>query len=148
MDDSFLFIRSLKFKDEDKVDKLTKNLHDEAFSKIDCLKCGNCCKISKPLLTEEDIAAIANNKQVSTKEIKRKYLEMDEDNDWTFNSLPCPFLGEENVCEIYDSRPQDCREFPHTQKDSFASRSYQHSANTLSCPAVYYIVEKLKEIGI
>jgi len=88
VDENFLFMRSLKLRDGDKVDNLTKELHDEAFDKIDCLKCGNCCKTSKSLLTEDDIVTIANSKKVTTEEIKSKYLELDEDNDWTFNSLP------------------------------------------------------------
>jgi Fe-S-cluster containining protein len=60
------------------------------------------------------------------------------------NALPCPFLGEENKCKIYNARPKDCREFPHTNKPYFASRSFMHSSNTVVCPAVYYIIEKMK----
>lgn len=44
------------------------------------------------------------------------YLRVDEDNDKVFKSMPCPFLGEDNLCSIYDIRPKACREFPHTDR--------------------------------
>lgn len=143
-DRNFDYIRSLKMKDPDKVDELAKRLHEEAFSKIDCLKCGNCCKNSKPLLTQEDIAKIGENLQMTEKEVKTKYLE--EDKGWIMNSLPCPFLNTDNSCRIYSFRPKDCQEFPHTNKKGFSSRSYQHSLNTTICPASYYIVERMQKI--
>ena len=143
---NFLFIRSLKMRDTEEVDRVSKELHEEAFDRIDCLKCGNCCKTTRPLLSDDDIAGIANFKQLSVQETQNRYMELDDDNDWSFNSLPCPFLGLENECEIYESRPKDCREFPHTNKSSFASRSYLHSANTIVCPASFYIIENLKKV--
>ena len=143
---SFMYVRSLKMSDPEEVDYNVKKLHDEVFEKIDCLQCGNCCKTTKPLLKEDDIKEISKRIELSIEETKVKYLELDEDNDWTFNTLPCPFLGANNECQIYSSRPKDCREFPHTNKSGFASRSYQVSFNTTVCPATYYIVENLKRI--
>lgn len=57
---------------------------------------------------------------------------------------PCPFLGEDDRCTIYDVRPEDCRHFPHTDKKHFTQRVYQHASNTQVCPAVYYIVEEMR----
>lgn len=145
-ENNFIFIRSLKMRDAGLVDRLAKEIHIEAFEKINCLDCGNCCKVTKPLLNEDDISNIAQFLKLNVKETKDKFLELDDDNDWTFNSLPCPFLGSQNECKIYNSRPKDCREFPHTNKSSFASRSHMHSENTKVCPATFYIVEKLKEV--
>jgi Fe-S-cluster containining protein len=143
--ENYLFVRSLKMQDAKKVDKLSNQLHDEAFNKIDCLKCGNCCKVSKPVLDNKDIVNIAKHINKSVEQTKEIYLELDEDNDWTFNSLPCPFLGINNECGIYDSRPKDCREFPHTNKSGFASRSHQVRYNSIVCPATFYIVENLQK---
>ena len=143
-DRNFKFIRSLKMKSSGRVDRAAKELHDLAFKKIDCLKCGNCCKTSKPILKNSDIKRIAEFLQISVKETKEKYLEQDEDNDWMINALPCPFLNTDNSCQIYSARPKACQNFPHTNKKGFASRSYQHSANTVVCPAVYFIVENMK----
>lgn len=143
---NFLFIRSLKMLDGKVVDKLAGQLHEEAFEKINCLDCGNCCKNSKPRLDDNDIHEIAKFKNLSVAELKKNYLELDEEQEWSFNSLPCPFLGLNNECQIYDSRPKDCREFPHTNKPGFASRSYSLSSNTTICPAVYFIVENLQKV--
>ena len=143
---NFMYIRSLKMKSSGKVDRTAKALHNEAFEKIDCLQCGNCCKTTKPIILDSDISRIAKFLKISKQEVKDKYLEQDEDNDLFFNALPCHFLNDDNICQIYDARPKDCQEFPHTNKKDFASRSYMHSENTVICPAVFYIVEKMKRI--
>jgi len=144
-ENNYRFIRSLKFKNQKKVDSLAENLHKKAFNKIDCLDCGNCCKTSKPLIEEDDIKEISEFLNISRNQVISDYLEKDSDGDWTINILPCPFLNEaDNKCKIYSARPKDCREFPHTNKKGFASRSFMHSANTIECPAVYYIVEQMK----
>jgi len=142
---NFLYIRSLKFKDYDEVDRIAKEVHDEAFEKIDCLKCGNCCRSLKPILLEEDIERISTYLNISNAEMVDTYLEKDTDGDWRVNTLPCPFFNEENnKCKIYPVRPKDCAEYPHTNKKGFASRSHSHSWNTIDCPAVFYIVEEMK----
>ena len=66
---------------------------------------------------------------------------------WEPKSLPCPFLGPDNRCTIYDIRPLSCAEYPHTDKPDFASRTYLHSGNALKCPAVYYIIEQMRVRG-
>ncbi len=145
-EENFMFIRSMKFKSEKRVDKLAKALHEKAFEKIDCLKCGNCCRTMGPVWSEKDISKIGKHLELKPKQVKEEYLKKDEDNDWVLNSLPCPFLNQENnECTVYESRPKDCREFPHTQKSGFATRTYGHSQHTLVCPAVYYIVEEMKK---
>ena len=145
-EETFYFIRSLKMLDSNKVDKNAKRLHEEAFTKIDCLSCGNCCKSIKPLITEKDKEKISAYMKLSIEEIELKYLELDSDNEWTVNNSPCPFLSENNECSIYEFRPEACRSFPHTHKDGFARRSYQHTFNTIHCPITYYIVEELKKV--
>ena len=45
-----------------------------------------------------------------------EFLQVDEDGDKVFKSMPCPFLGGDNLCSIYDVRPKACREFPHTDR--------------------------------
>jgi Fe-S-cluster containining protein len=32
------------------------------------------------------------------------YLRVDEDGDKVFQSMPCPFLGDDNLCTIYDDQ--------------------------------------------
>ena len=142
---NFLFIRSLKTKDSDHVDHIASKLHKEAFEKISCLECGHCCKTAKPQLDNEDVEEIANFLKLSTQDVRDKYLALDEEHEWTFNSLPCPFLDSGNVCKIYDSRPKVCKGFPHTNKPGFASRSHLFSYTPTICPATYWIVENMKK---
>ena len=41
--------------------KVLPDLHEEAFSKIDCLQCGNCCKGYSPRFKTPDIKRIAKH---------------------------------------------------------------------------------------
>lgn len=143
-DENFRFIRYLKNKDRSYVDRLAREIHIKTFNEIDCLECGNCCKTARPCLSESDIKKIAKHLSKSIKEIKNEFLEIDDEKNWRFNKLPCPFLEPTNECGIYEVRPKDCREYPHTDKELFASRSYGTSHNTTVCPAAFAIVERMK----
>ena len=58
---------------------------------------------------------------------------------------PCPFLGAESKCTIYDVRPEKCRGYPFTDKPDFAFMSITHANNATVCPAVFYLVEQMKK---
>ena len=63
------------------------------------------------------------------------YLETDPDEPGLWmNSLPCPFLGEDNRCKIYEVRPEDCRSFPHTNKEGFVFRTIGHAQTRRRVP--------------
>lgn len=142
---NFRFLRSLKMvPNPDRVDALARELHDDAFARIDCVRCANCCKTMQPGFTAEDIARIAGYLGMNPEEFVAAYLEVNEWGERQTRTTPCPFLGTDDHCGIYEVRPKSCREFPHTDKEGFASRSYQHTANTVTCPAVYHIVEGLR----
>jgi uncharacterized protein len=145
-DESLYFIKRLKgYDNQNKVDRLAKEAHDYYFSKIDCTKCANCCKTRNPTFSKADVKRIADFKNVKPKEIVGQYLKMDEiEGALTTKTLPCPFL-EDNKCSIYDVRPKDCAGYPYTDKKYFTQRSFSHSANSVDCPAVYHILERLKE---
>ncbi len=72
------------------------------------------------------------------------YLKADEDGDLVLKTLPCPFLGTDNRCTVYEVRPRDCAEYPHTQKKGFSSRTHGIANNSLTCPAVFYIIEQMR----
>ena len=71
------------------------------------------------------------------------YLEMDEEEEYVFRLQPCPFLGTDNYCAIYASRPKACREYPHTDRKRFYQILDLTAKNTKVCPAVFNIVEEL-----
>ena len=118
------------------VDKKIHQLHQEAFSKIDCLSCANCCKTTGPLFTQKDINSIAGNLNIPPKTFIDKYLRIDEDNDYVLQTVPCPFLGDDNYCNIYEFRPKACREYPHTDRVNQLGILKLTEKNISVCPAV------------
>jgi hypothetical protein len=73
------------------------------------------------------------------------YLRTDEDGDRVFKALPCPFLGKDHYCSIYEDRPNACREYPHTQQRNMMQKLKITYNNTMICPAVALVVEGLKK---
>jgi hypothetical protein len=71
---------------------------------------------------------------------------MDEDKDAVLKHAPCAFLGTDNYCSIYESRPNACREYPHTDRKKMHQILDLTMKNTLVCPAVLEITERLKKI--
>ncbi|SEG13448.1 Putative zinc-or iron-chelating domain-containing protein [Algoriphagus boritolerans DSM 17298 = JCM 18970] len=65
-----------------------------------------------------------------------EYLHQDEEGDYVLNFLPCPFLGADNKCLVYEDRPKACREYPHTNRKNMLGILDLSLKNTLVCPAV------------
>ena len=125
-------------------DQDCKNIHDAVFENTNCLECANCCKTTGPLFTTKDIDRISKHLNLTPHQFVAEYLKKDEDGDWVLQSLPCPFLGDDNHCQIYTQRPQACREYPHTDR----IKTYQIKDLTLEnvkiCPAAFEIVERMR----
>ena len=139
------FFLSLKRKPPKNLDQQLEVLDENAFTKINCLECANCCKTTGPLFTQSDIARIARAKGQKPGRFIETYLRIDEEGDYVLRELPCPFLGEDNYCSIYDIRPKACREYPHTRQRKFQNHADLHLCNVAICPAAYLVVEALKE---
>ena len=129
--------------DKNRVLKVLPELHEEAFSKIDCLQCANCCKNYSPRFKTPDIKRISKVLGLRESEFIDKYLRVDEDGDFVVNEKPCPFLGTDNFCSIYEDRPSDCRRFPYTDEDVIVKRKELTLKNSTFCPITYYVLEKL-----
>ena len=139
------FLASLKKKAPKNLDQIVQQVHGEVFREIDCTQCANCCKSLGPLFTEADITRIAKHFRMKLPVFEELYLRVDEDGDKVFQYMPCPFFGDDNLCSIYDVRPKACREFPHTDRKKIYQINHLTIKNTLTCPAAYLFVEKLKE---
>jgi len=138
------FFAKLKKKPPKHLDGLMEELHDAEFERTDCLTCANCCKTTGPLVTDKDVSRIAKHFRMKEQQFIETYLRVDEDNDYVVNALPCPFLGTDNYCSIYDVRPKACREFPHTDRRKFQQISHLTLQNVAICPAAFNIVEEMK----
>ena len=131
--------------DKNQVLKQLPDLHEEAFEKIDCLQCANCCKNYSPRFKTPDIKRISKHLKLRESEFIEKYLKVDEDGDFVTKTLPCPFLGADNFCSIYDQRPSDCHRFPYTDEDVFIKRQALTLKNSTFCPITFYVLEGLLE---
>ena len=129
--------------DKNKVYRQLPQLHREAFEKVDCLQCSNCCKNYSPRFKTPDIKRIAKHLKMKEGAFIEAYLRLDEDGDYVVKSTPCPFLGSDNFCSIYEVRPSDCERFPYTDEDVIMKRPQLTLKNSSFCPAVYYVLERL-----
>jgi Fe-S-cluster containining protein len=139
------FFNRLKTRKPKNLDQVVSGLHDQVFEKIDCLDCGNCCKTLGPRLNSIDIERISKYLGQKHDKFIEKYLRIDEDGDDVFKSMPCPFLGSDNYCTIYEKRPKACAEYPHTDRRKFHQVLDLTLKNTFTCPAVFEIVNRLKD---
>lgn len=119
------------------------DLHEEAFSRVDCLQCANCCKNFSPRFKTPDIKRLSKLLQLRESDFIETYLKVDEDGDYVANTSPCPFLGADNYCSIYEDRPSDCRRFPYTDEDVIFKRQPLTLKNSTFCPITYFVLEKL-----
>jgi len=119
--------------------------HEEAFKRVDCLQCANCCKGYSPRFKTPDIKRISRHLKMKESEFIERYLRLDADGDYVTRSVPCPFLGADNYCSIYDVRPSDCERFPYTDEDVLVKRPALTQKNSTFCPIVYFVLEKLLE---
>ncbi len=140
------FFERVKKQRPKNLDQTVQQLHEEVFSYTDCLKCANCCKTTGPLFTQRDIERLATYLRIKPVAFIEKYLRIDEDNDYVLKQVPCPFLGTDNYCSVYEYRPHACREYPHTSQRKIHTILKETYHNVTVCPAVYEIVESLKKI--
>ncbi len=128
-----------------KMDTIVQQLHDEVSEKIDCLTCANCCRTLGPAIYDKDIERMAKALRIKPSEVVSSYLRIDEDGDYVFKSMPCPFLMDDNYCSIYESRPKACREYPHTDRKNFEQIYKLTVKNASTCPIAYEVLYKLMD---
>ena len=138
--------RFLKKADKKLILKKQQDLHEEASEAVDCLQCANCCKGYSPRFKTPDIKRISKELKMKEGDFIEKYLKLDEEGDYVVKSSPCPFLGADNYCSIYDARPSDCSRFPYTDEDVFFKRPKITLKNSTFCPIVYRVLERFIEL--
>lgn len=138
------FLTGLKKRNPREVDDAFHMLHEEVFSEMDCLTCANCCKTTSPIFYQTDIERMAKALRMKPGDFIEKYLRIDEDKDYVLKSSPCPFLDAENYCTVYTDRPKACREYPHTNRKKMVQIMDLTYKNTLVCPAVLEMVERMQ----
>lgn len=125
--------------DQKRFQKIVKEIEE----KIDCAKCGNCCKVLGTVLIDNDIDRISKHLKFTNEEFISKYLVKNEEGNFEFKDKPCVFLVD-NKCKIYDIRPEECKAYPHLDKD-VTYRGHQFLANAEICPIAFNVLENAKE---
>lgn len=138
------FLDKLKQRPPKKLDEMVADLHEEVFDEIDCLDCANCCSTTSPIVRDKDVDRLAKHLRLRPAELIEKYMLLDSDGDYVMNTAPCPFLGSDNYCSVYEARPKACREYPHTDRKNFHQILGLTLKNTMICPAALRVVEGLK----
>jgi Fe-S-cluster containining protein len=124
---------------QNKMEQLAK----EESSKIDCTQCARCCKGLTITPSSQDIKRLADYLEIEPLQFRLKYLKKDHEGDLVFKQRPCPFL-KQNCCSVYSARPQTCRSYPHLEKSHMAGRGWHIVENTLVCPIVFNVYERIK----
>jgi Fe-S-cluster containining protein len=125
------------------LDQRFHTAHQKEFAKRDCLQCANCCKTTSPIFRQPDIRRMAKALRMKESQLVEQYLKRDEDDDYVLQSSPCFNLLPDNSCAVYEDRPLACREYPHTDRKNMYQIMDLTAQNTLICPAVASIVEKI-----
>jgi Fe-S-cluster containining protein len=139
----FLLFYKKNKKRLDKMDNAVHELHEQFSSEIDCLACANCCRTLGPAIYDKDIERMAKALRMKPSDVVSTYLRIDEDGDYVFKTMPCPFLMPDNYCSIYESRPKACREYPHTDRKKFSQIYKLTVENTYTCPIAYEVLKEL-----
>lgn len=127
------------------LDEVFHRLNEKYIAEINCLDCANCCKKLGPRIYNSDIERIAKKMKMKSSDFFNSYISTDEDGDFIFNSLPCPFLEENNFCSIYENRPKTCRDYPHTHRKNIKSIIDITLKNADYCLIVKKIIKEINQ---
>lgn len=128
----------------EKSDEKIRRIHEEVSNETNCLECANCCRTLGPAIYDKDIERMAKALRMKPSEVVERYLKVDEDRDYVFKSMPCPFLMSDNYCSIYESRPKACREYPHTDRKKFHQIYLLTVKNAKTCPIAFEVLKQLQ----
>jgi uncharacterized protein len=140
------YLQWLKTKRPQKLDITIQQIHHTTFDNIDCLQCANCCKTTSPIFYAKDVERAAKHLRIKAVDFEKQYLRIDGDGDFVLQQSPCAFLMDDNMCSIYEARPNACREYPHTNRKNFHQITDLTYNNSLICPAVVSILDQLKKV--
>lgn len=144
--ENYRFRIYLKGVNGQKLDRNVHSLYEDISGRIDCTKCGNCCSTLKPSVSKKEIALLAKIENESVKSFTDKFTEKIEfESERYLKDNPCRYLSD-CKCTIYESRPKECRSYPHLHKPGFVFRLLNVINNYSICPIVYNVYEELKMI--
>ncbi len=126
------------------LDAVVGEVSAEVCSEIDCTSCGNCCRTLEVVVDTDDIARLSKRVGMPVRLFTQRYVRTAADRTRHFAASPCPFLGTDNRCSVYEDRPKACRDFPYLDAPNFRSRSLMTLDNCARCPIVFNVWQRLK----
>jgi len=126
------------------IDNLVFTLQADISPKIDCRKCGNCCKTLMIEVTQPEADRVAEVLGVKSDQFVAENLEKGIGQRMLMNAIPCRFL-EELSCTIYADRFAGCREFPALHLPGFTARYFTTRMHYARCPIIFNVLEALKK---
>ena len=135
----------LKRTNKNVILKELDDLTEQAYEAVDCLSCAACCKNYSPRFKTTDVKRISKHLKLKESIFIDTYLKVDDEGDFVVKSSPCPFLGADNYCSIYEVRPSDCSRFPYTDEDVIVKRQELTLKNASFCPITYFVLENLRK---
>lgn len=132
--------------DETELDEQFSRLHNELFNDYDCSKCRNCCKMCRGEIPVTDVDKDAKYLNMSPDEFINTYLVKDRFGiNYVAKHTPCDFYMDNGACRLGDCRPENCKDFPYTNKPERLWKLLGFIENVSVCPVAYEICERLKK---
>ena len=101
-DENWEFRTFLKGFDAKEIDSIVHEIYQQVSSKIDCISCGNCCKIIQPVLNDKDIDQLSKSLKVKMKLITKEFEEQFKDYPlYSQESESDPLV----ICKLFDPEP-------------------------------------------
>lgn len=129
--------------DSTSLDQMVFELEASISAKVDCTKCGNCCKSLMITVSEPEAENLAEVLNLERNNFDKQYLEKGMHGLMLINTIPCHFLAE-NKCTVYEHRFEGCREFPALHLPHFQKRLFTHFMHYQRCPIIFNVIEHLK----
>lgn len=130
------------------VERKLRHIAEEVEEQINCLECGNCCRVATAKLAQRDVEKLTKFLGLPLAQFRREYTVMTEDEGLILKRdevTGCVFLSG-NECTVYEARPGSCEDFPHVVRGagSLQSRMWAFIDRACYCPIVYNTMEAWK----
>ena len=128
------------------VERRFKAIAQDVEEAVDCTRCANCCRVATTQINDRDAERLARHLGVKLSAFLDAYTELAaEGRILKRNQDGCVFLRD-NLCSVYEARPQTCELFPHLVKGngSLLSRMWHMPDRAVYCPIVYNTLEQFK----